>query len=61
MSDRDAPMEETRSHELLAKVRHGARYGNIQLSDVEEVLSNELFSGRDGLLTTTESGVCIHV
>ena len=47
------------SRELLAKVRHGAHYGNIQLSDVEEVLSNELFFGRDGLLTTTESGVSI--
>lgn len=50
-------MSSVSASELLTKVRQGARFGNIQVNDVEELLSNELFLGRDGLLAMTESGV----
>lgn len=41
--------------ELMKMVEGGARYGNIQLEDVEKVLSDESFiSG--GMMTTTENG-----
>ena len=50
---------ECTAQELIQKVKTGARYGNIQLGDVDEVLSNELFSSNEGLLATTDPGkVC---
>ncbi len=42
--------------ELLQRVREGARYGNIQLLDVESILSNENFTSNRGLLATTQEG-----
>ena len=45
------------AQELLAAVKDGAVHGNIQLTDVEAILSNEVFTAGEGLLTTTENKV----
>ena len=47
---------ESTAQELIQKVKSGARWGNIQLGDVEDILSNELFSSNEGLLATTDPG-----
>ncbi len=44
------------AEQLLQGVRDGARYGNIALMDVENVLSNERFTNNRGLLATTRKG-----
>ncbi len=40
----------------LQRVKDGAKYGNIQLSEVESILSNENFTSNGGLLATTQEG-----
>lgn len=42
---------------LLSKVYEGAKYMSIQLHDVEEILSNEEFTTKEGLLTTIKNAV----
>lgn len=46
----------SRAEQLLQRVRDGAKYGNITLIDVENVLSDERFTSNQGLLTTTREG-----
>lgn len=46
-----------RVKELLAKLRSGAQFGNIQLKGVNEALSDEAFHTAEGLLTANNNGV----
>lgn len=45
------------AQELLKKLKEGARFGNVELKDVEKILAEDVFSSGEGLLCTTDSGV----
>lgn len=55
-------MTEAQVKERLRKIRSGAQFGNIQLRDVREALSDEALLTPEGLLTANDNGVRgIHV
>ena len=54
-------MAEALVKERLRKIRSGAQFGNIQLKDVKEALSDEALLTADGLLTANDNGVWVHV
>ena len=43
--------------ERLRKIRSGVQFGNIQLRDVREALSDEALVTAEGLLTANDNGV----
>ena len=52
-------LAETMARDLLLKVYEGRRYMSIQPQDVEEILSNDEFTTKEGFLTTVEKTVSI--
>lgn len=48
---------EAMAKERLRKIRSGAQFGNIQLRDVREALSDEALVTAEGLLTANDNGV----
>ena len=50
-------MIESQVKERLRKIRSGAQFGNIQLRDVREALTDEALLTPEGLLTANDNGV----
>jgi hypothetical protein len=50
-------MTEAQVKERLRKIRSGAQFGNIQLRDVREALTDDALLTPEGLLTANDNGV----
>ena len=50
-------MTEAQVKDRLRKIRSGAQFGNIQLKDVRETLTDEVLLTPEGLLTANDNGV----
>ena len=50
-------MAEARVKGRLKKLRSSAQFGNIELKNVKEALTDEVFHTAEGLLTANDNGV----